>query len=136
MVSAGLLGRAVTRQRRRARDKGSRYEGAAWGRCECVRARWGGDREGMREREADRERGEGETEKETKERQGGAREGEAEREKHREAEPPKHRWTQQRHLETENCGDIHLLAPAVRDRPVSKTDTMPTPGTHGPRDRN
>ena len=56
MVSAGLLGRAVSRQRRRARDKGSRYEGAARGRCECVRARWGGDREGMREREADTER--------------------------------------------------------------------------------
>lgn len=35
MVSVGLGGSVVTRQRERDQDKGSWYEGEVWGRCEC-----------------------------------------------------------------------------------------------------
>lgn len=50
MVSAGLLGRAVTRQRMRALDKERRCEGAVWGRCECVRGAGRGSGEEQKER--------------------------------------------------------------------------------------
>lgn len=93
---------------------------------------------GRRTRQGDEE---GETEKETRERRDRAGEGEAEMDNRgTEADPLKHRGD----TETENYGDIHsplstcsVSGPAHSgDRPVSKTDPLPTPGIGEARDRN
>lgn len=92
---------------------------------------------GRRTRQGDEE---GETE-ETRERQDRAGEGEAEMDNRgTEADPLKHRGD----TEAENYGDIHsplstcpVSGPAHSgDRPVSKTDPLPTPGIGEARDRN
>lgn len=89
MVSVGLVGSMVTRQRERVQDKGSWCEGEVWGRCECMRGevgrrhredtQRGQGREPGRHSGQDRERQKERQRQRQTEREGGAEKGKAER---------------------------------------------------------